>query len=103
MEILLLLESFKQAFGVTLDGDKYGGTLAIASLSLANEVRDIVGVAQAIIAIYKNCKMMLLPIPAYQILIGFVLRRSVNQKIIASIIRLKDYLQRPLNHNDDDP
>jgi hypothetical protein len=34
--------------------------------------------AQAIIAIYENCKMMLLSIPAYQILVGFVLHSSVK-------------------------
>ncbi len=71
-------ESFKQAFGATRDGDKYGGSLAISSLSLANEVKGVFGEVQAIIAIYENCKMMLLPIPAYQILLGFVLHRSVN-------------------------
>jgi hypothetical protein len=71
-------ESFKQAFGVTQDGDKYGGTLAVASLSLANEAKDVVGEAQALITIYKKCKMMLLHIPSYEILVGFVLQRSVN-------------------------
>jgi hypothetical protein len=71
-------EFFKQAFGVTRNGDRYGGTLAVAALAVANEVKDIVGEAQAIIAIYKDCKMMLLPIPSYEILVGFVLQRSVN-------------------------
>jgi hypothetical protein len=71
-------ESFKQAFGVTRDGDRYGGSLAVSALAVANEVKDIFGEAQAIIAIYEDCKMMLLPIPAYETLIGFVLRRSVN-------------------------
>jgi hypothetical protein len=71
-------ESFKQAFGVTRDGDKYGGTLAVSALAVANEVKDVFGEAQAIIAIYEDCKMMLLPIPAYETLIGFVLERSVN-------------------------
>lgn len=71
-------EYFKQAFGVTWEGDKYGGTLAVAALAVANEVKDIVGEAQALITIYKNCKMMLLPIPSYGILVGFVLQRLVN-------------------------
>ena len=71
-------ESFKQAFGVTRDGDRYGGSLAVSALAVANEVKDIFGEAQAIIAIYEDCKMMLLPIPAYETLIGFVLQRSVN-------------------------
>ena len=71
-------ESFKQAFRATGEGDKYGGTLAVAALAVANEVKDVVGEAQTIITIYKNCKMMLLPIPSSQILVGFVLQRSVN-------------------------
>ena len=69
-------ESFKKAFGVTQDGDKYGGTLAVAALSVANEIKGIVGEAQAIIAIYEDCKMMLLPIQTYQVLVGLVLERS---------------------------
>lgn len=71
-------EYFRQVFGVTRDGDKYGGTLAVAALAVANEVKDIVGEAQALITTYKDCKMMLLPIPSYEILIGLVLQRSVN-------------------------
>jgi hypothetical protein len=69
---------FRQVFGVTREGDEYGGTLAVAALAVANEVKDIVGDAQAIITIYKDCKMMLLPIPQYEILVGFVLQRSIN-------------------------
>lgn len=71
-------EYFRQVFGVTRDGDKYSGTLAVAALAVANEVKDIVGEAQALITTYKDCKMMLLPIPSYEILIGLVLQRSVN-------------------------
>ena len=71
-------EYFRQVFGINLEGDKYGGTLAVAALAVANEVKDIVGEAQALITIYKDCKMVLLPIPSYEILVGFVLQRSVN-------------------------
>ena len=71
-------EYFRKVFGINLEGDKYGGTLAVAALAVANEVKDIVGEAQALITIYKDCKMMLLPIPSYEILVGFVLQRSVN-------------------------
>jgi len=71
-------DSFKKAFGVTRDGDKYGGTLAVAALAVANEVKDVIGEAQAIITIHENCKLMLLPIPSYEILLGFVLQRSAN-------------------------
>jgi hypothetical protein len=71
-------ESFKQAFGVTREGDKYGGTLAVAALAVANEVKDVFEEAQAIITIHENCKLLLLPVPSYEILVGFVLQRSVN-------------------------
>jgi hypothetical protein len=33
-------ESFRKAFGVTQEGDKYSGTLAVAALAVANEVKD---------------------------------------------------------------
>jgi hypothetical protein len=33
--------SFKQTFGVVQDGEKYGGSLVVATLSLVNEVKDI--------------------------------------------------------------
>jgi hypothetical protein len=84
-------ESFKEAFGVTRDGDKYGGSLAVEMLSLVNQVRNVVGEVQAIITIHKDCKMMLLPLPAYQILVGLVFLRSVNaedHKIAHKIERL---------------
>jgi hypothetical protein len=71
-------DSFKEAFGVTRNGDKYSGTLAVAALAVANEVKDVFKEAQAIISIHENCKLMLLPIPSYEILIGFILQRSVN-------------------------
>ena len=71
-------ESFKEDFGVSQEGDKYGGSLAVAALAVANEVKDVAGEAQALITIYKNCKMMLLPIPSHEILVGFVLQPSVN-------------------------
>ena len=84
-------ESFKKAFGVTRYGDKYGGTLAVAALAMANEVKDVFGEAQAIITIHKNCKLMLLPVPSCEILLGLVLQRSVNAEdhnIVNKIERL---------------
>jgi hypothetical protein len=71
-------ESFKEAFRVTRDGDKYGGSLAVAALAVANEVREVAGEAEALITIYKKCNMMLLPLPSFQLLIGLVLERSAN-------------------------
>jgi hypothetical protein len=71
-------ESFKEAFGVTRDGDKYGGSLALAALGVANEVKEVAGEARALITIYEKCKMMLLPLPSYEILVGLVLHSSVN-------------------------
>jgi hypothetical protein len=71
-------ESFKEAFGVTQDGDKYGGSLALAALGVANELKEVAGEARALITIYEKCKMMLLPLPSYEILVGLVLPSSVN-------------------------
>jgi hypothetical protein len=71
-------QSFKDTFGITRDGEEYGGTLAFTILSLVNQVRDVFGDAQAIITIHKNCKLMLLPMPSYEILVGLVIHSSVN-------------------------
>src|SRR5215213_11064032 len=93
-------ESFRKAFGVTQDGDKYGGTLAVAALAVANEVKDVVGEAQALITIHENCKLMLLPIPSYEILLGFVLQRSANAEdhnMANKIERLLDRKSTRLN------
>jgi predicted extracellular nuclease len=71
-------ESFKEAFGVTQDRGKHGGTLAVAVLNVVNEVRNIFGGPKAIITVHENCKLMLVPVPSFQILVGLVLQRSVN-------------------------
>ena len=71
-------ESFKRAFRVTEDVDKYGAALAVGIFSLVNEVKEMFGEPQAIITIHKNCKLMLLPIPSFQILVGLVLQRDYN-------------------------
>ncbi len=57
---------------------RYGGTLAIASLGVVNEVKDIVGEPEAIITVHKYCKLMLLPMLSYGTLIGLALERSIN-------------------------
>jgi hypothetical protein len=81
-------ESFSKEFRKFKEGPRYGGTLAIASLSIANEVRAIAGEPKAITTTYERCKMMLIPIPAYEILIGFVLQRRVvlDEERIANYI-----------------
>ena len=73
-------ESFGKRFeGVrSLENNRYSGTLAIAALSVANEVKDAFGEPQAIITIYRDCKLMLLPMPSYDVLIGLALELSAN-------------------------
>jgi hypothetical protein len=72
--------SFKQTFGVVQDGEKYGVSLAVATLSLVNELKDIFCKAQTqtIITIYNDCKLMLLNISSYEILVGLALQHSFN-------------------------
>jgi hypothetical protein len=60
------------------DDDNYGGALALATLSVVNQVRDMFGEPQAIITIHKDCKLMLQPIPSYEIMVGLVLERWVD-------------------------
>jgi hypothetical protein len=49
---------------VASDGAGYGATLAIATLNVVNEVKDIFGEAQAIITIHDDCKLTLVSMPS---------------------------------------
>jgi hypothetical protein len=89
-------QSFKETFGANIDGEKYGGILAIATLSLVNEVKNILGEAQAKTSIHNNCKLMLLPIPSYEILVGIVLHRSFNTGLITVQIELRDWWRQQM-------
>jgi hypothetical protein len=72
-------ESFRKRFEVrSLEQNRYSGTLAVAALSIANEVKDSFGEPKAIITIYRDCKLMLLPMPSYEIIIGLALESSPN-------------------------
>lgn len=85
-------ESFGKQFEVgRLEGNKYSGTLVVVALRIANEVNDGFGEAQALVTIYRDCKLMLLSMPSYSILIGAALKRSANvdnDKTIDEIERL---------------
>lgn len=37
------VESFKETFGIARDGEDYGGTIAIATLSVVNQIKDSFG------------------------------------------------------------
>ncbi len=71
-------ETFREVLPVSLDRAKYSGTLAVAILGLVNDIRNVFGAAKAIITIYENCKLMLLPLPSFQLLVEFILQRSAN-------------------------
>ena len=72
-------DSFRERFsGVSsIVGTRYSGSVTVASLGLANEVKDVFGEAQAIITIYKDCKLMLLPMPSYEVIVGLAVEHSV--------------------------
>jgi hypothetical protein len=71
-------DSFEERFsGISsLVGTNYSGSLTIATLGLVDEAKHVFGEAQAIITIYEKCKVMLLPLPSYQILVGLTVERS---------------------------
>lgn len=94
-------ESFKESFRAAADWHDYGGTLALATLSLVNQVRNVFGEAQAIITIHKNCKLVLLSIPSYQILVGLVLERSVNAEDHSIVDNIEKLMANVLNRNGD--
>jgi hypothetical protein len=89
--------SFKETFGVIQDGERYGGSLAAATLSVVNEVKGIFGEAQIIITIYNNCKLMLLNKSSYEILIGLALEHSFNCEDDLFIEKIKQLISAEAN------
>lgn len=47
-------------FGLSGKASKYGGILAIVSLGMASELKQIAREARALITVNENCKMVLL-------------------------------------------
>jgi hypothetical protein len=92
-------ESFEKTFGVLQEGRKYGGSLAIAALSIANEVRGVAGETIAITTTYEKCKMMLIPLPSYEILVGLVLKRGAV--VTADEDKLANYIESLVADNAD--
>jgi hypothetical protein len=71
-------EHLREALGVSVDEHKYDRTLVSSTLHLIHVTRDMFEEAKAVITIHKDCTLMLLPMPSFQILVGLVLHRSVN-------------------------
>jgi hypothetical protein len=68
-------ESFRKAFGLFYRqaGVQYGATLSLAALGVANEIKEYAGQVESIITTYEKFKMMLLPMPAHDMVVGLVL------------------------------
>jgi hypothetical protein len=71
-------EYLRKALGVSVDGEKYDSALVASALGLIHVTRNIIEEARAVITIHKDCKLMWLPIPSFQILVGLVLPSSVD-------------------------
>ena len=74
-------QSFKEVFGERInDDDSYrvNPDIAIAMLGVVSLVKDIFGEPQAIITVHKDCKLMLLSLSLYNIVIGLVLDRLAD-------------------------
>ena len=92
-------ESFTEAFGEAEDREKYGATLAIGILTLVNELKDMFGEAQSIITVHENCKLMLLPVPSFQLLVGLAFQRSVNAEDHKIVSEIEILVADTLNHS----
>src|SRR5687768_16696262 len=92
-------ESFKEAFGVAEDREKYTATLAIGILTLVNELKDMFGGAKAIITVHENCKLMLLPVPSFQLLVGVVFQGGANAEDHKIVSEIEILVADALNHS----
>ena len=88
-------EYLREALGVSVDEGKYDRTLVASALGLIHVTRDIIEEAKAVITIHKDCKLMLLPIPSFQILVTLVLHRSVD----AADYNIANNIERLIAHS----
>jgi hypothetical protein len=96
-------EAFRESFPASQDRAKYGGTVAVAILGLVNLIRSIFGGAKAIITIHESCKLMLLPVPSFQLLVGLVFQRSVNAEDHKIVSDIEIVVADMLNHSSSNP
>lgn len=61
-----------------MEGSRFSGSLAVAALAVVNEVVDVFGEVKAMITLHEDCKLMLLPMPSHEVLIGLVLEHSYD-------------------------
>jgi hypothetical protein len=81
-------ESFYSTkYDVTKDIHDTAGDFAIVILGMVQRMDEAFGSTEAIVSFYKKCKLMLVPIPSHQILIGLVIYRSSNEEYIITKIR----------------
>jgi len=79
----ILAVKFRESFGKTfrlseLVDNNLGGTLAVAVLGVVNEMREVFGRAEAIITVHRGCKLILLPLLSYQLLVGLAIERGIE-------------------------
>lgn len=81
-------ESFYSTkYDVTKDIHDTAGDFAIVILGMVQRMDEAFGSTEAIVSFHKKCKLMLVPIPSHQILIGLVIYRSSNEEYIITKIR----------------
>jgi hypothetical protein len=91
-------DSFRERFfgASSLVGTRYGGSVTVAILSLANEVKDVFGEPQAIITIFEDCKMMLLPMPSYEVIVVLAVERSVVTEDFSLAYKIEGILEETI-------
>ena len=92
-------EALRESYPASQDRAKYGGTIAVAILGLVNLIRSIFGGAKAIITVHENCKLMLLPVPSFQLLVGLVFQHSVNAEDHKIVSEIEILVADALNHS----
>jgi hypothetical protein len=81
-------ESFYSTkYDITKDIHDIAGDFAIVILGMVQRMDEAFGSTEAIVSFHKKCKLMLVPIPSHQILIGLVIYRSSNEEYIITKIR----------------
>jgi hypothetical protein len=64
-------------------------TTILATLGVAKELKDLAEQTQAIVTFFEKCKSMVVPFPSHQVVVGLILKKSVDMEDYYNIISRK--------------
>jgi hypothetical protein len=90
---------YSTKYQITKDIKNMAGSWAIVVLGMTQRMDQSFGSTEAIVSLHKKSKLVLVPVPSHQVLIGLVVYRSSNEEYIIEKIRTLLEAQDDINLN----